>query len=204
LPSACSFIVDGLAFCCRCSHYMFRPTWPSSGVYVKVTLWVLRDSGHWQITLQITDLSSRKRGHPKTKNKAIVRQKKLKIKIWSWAPKGWPTPRRDRRSQHQLKPKLSSLSEHVPYILIRRIMVTTALVNFFCVANTKCCNLTLLKPLHFVLIFNSLTMITKEVGTDYFVSCWACKILMTRNFSKHFVLRMRNHTSFREKGFCMG
>jgi hypothetical protein len=34
LPSACSFIVDGLAFCCRCSHYMFRPTWPSSGVCV--------------------------------------------------------------------------------------------------------------------------------------------------------------------------
>jgi hypothetical protein len=33
LPSACSFIVNGLAFCCRCSHYMFRPTWPSSGVY---------------------------------------------------------------------------------------------------------------------------------------------------------------------------
>jgi hypothetical protein len=33
LPSACSFIVDGLAFFCRSSHYMFRPTWPSSGVY---------------------------------------------------------------------------------------------------------------------------------------------------------------------------
>jgi hypothetical protein len=33
LPSACSFIVDGLAFCCGCSHYMFRPTWPSSCVY---------------------------------------------------------------------------------------------------------------------------------------------------------------------------
>jgi hypothetical protein len=33
LPSACSFIVDGLAFFCRCSHYMFRPTWLSSGVY---------------------------------------------------------------------------------------------------------------------------------------------------------------------------
>jgi hypothetical protein len=32
LPSACSFIADGLAFCCRCSHYMFRPTWTSSGV----------------------------------------------------------------------------------------------------------------------------------------------------------------------------
>jgi hypothetical protein len=32
LPSSCSFIVDGLAFCCGCSHYMFRPTWPSSGV----------------------------------------------------------------------------------------------------------------------------------------------------------------------------
>jgi hypothetical protein len=31
-PSSCSFIVDGLAFCCGCSHYMFRPTWPSSGV----------------------------------------------------------------------------------------------------------------------------------------------------------------------------
>jgi hypothetical protein len=27
LPSSCSFIVDGLAFCCGCSHYMFRPTW---------------------------------------------------------------------------------------------------------------------------------------------------------------------------------
>jgi hypothetical protein len=33
LPSACSFIVDGLAFCCPCSHYMFRPTWLSSGGY---------------------------------------------------------------------------------------------------------------------------------------------------------------------------
>jgi hypothetical protein len=33
LPSACSFIVDGLALFCQCSHYMFRPTWPSSGVY---------------------------------------------------------------------------------------------------------------------------------------------------------------------------
>jgi hypothetical protein len=33
LPSACSFIVDGLASCFRCSHYMFQPTWPSSGVY---------------------------------------------------------------------------------------------------------------------------------------------------------------------------
>jgi hypothetical protein len=32
LPSSCSFIVDGLVFCCGCSHYMFRPTWPSSGV----------------------------------------------------------------------------------------------------------------------------------------------------------------------------
>jgi hypothetical protein len=36
LPSACSFIVNGLAFCCRCSHYMFRPTWPSSGVYISL------------------------------------------------------------------------------------------------------------------------------------------------------------------------
>jgi hypothetical protein len=32
LPSSCSFIVDGLAFCCEYSYYMFRPTWPYSGV----------------------------------------------------------------------------------------------------------------------------------------------------------------------------
>jgi hypothetical protein len=23
---------NGIAFCCGCSHYMFRPTWPSSSV----------------------------------------------------------------------------------------------------------------------------------------------------------------------------
>jgi hypothetical protein len=28
-----------------------------------------------------------------SKSKAIVRQKKGKSKTWSWAPKGWPTPR---------------------------------------------------------------------------------------------------------------
>jgi hypothetical protein len=37
--------------------------------------------------------SSRQRGRPKTKNKAIFRQKKGKNKTWSWAPKGCPTPR---------------------------------------------------------------------------------------------------------------
>jgi hypothetical protein len=43
LPSACSFIVDGLTFSCRCSHYMFRPTWPSSGVY-DISLFILKES----------------------------------------------------------------------------------------------------------------------------------------------------------------
>jgi hypothetical protein len=57
-------------------------------------VWVLRDSDHWQIALQITDPSSRQRGRPKTKSKAIVRQKKGKRRIWSCAPMGCPTPRR--------------------------------------------------------------------------------------------------------------
>jgi hypothetical protein len=58
-----------------------------------VWLWVLRESDHWQIALQITDPSSRQRGRPKTKSKATVRQIKWKRKIWSWARKGCPTPR---------------------------------------------------------------------------------------------------------------
>jgi hypothetical protein len=41
-----------------------------------VWLWVLRDSDHWQISLQITDPSSRQRERPKTKSKAIFQQKK--------------------------------------------------------------------------------------------------------------------------------
>jgi hypothetical protein len=53
-----------------------------------VWLWVLCDSDHWQIALQITDPSSRQRGCPKTESKVIVREKKGKSKIWSWAPKG--------------------------------------------------------------------------------------------------------------------
>jgi hypothetical protein len=53
----------------------------------------LRDSDHWQIALQITDPSSRQRRRPKTKSKAIFRQKKGNSNIWSWAPKGCPTPR---------------------------------------------------------------------------------------------------------------
>jgi hypothetical protein len=57
-------------------------------------LWVLSDSDHWQIALQITNPSSRQTGSPKTKSKAIVRQKKGKRKIWPWAPKGCPTPKR--------------------------------------------------------------------------------------------------------------
>jgi hypothetical protein len=35
------FIADGLAFCCRCSHYMFRPTWPSSGLLQMVLRFVV-------------------------------------------------------------------------------------------------------------------------------------------------------------------
>jgi hypothetical protein len=58
-----------------------------------VWLWVLRESDHWQIPLQITDPSSHQRGRPKMKNIAIVRQTKRKRKIWSWVPKGCPTPR---------------------------------------------------------------------------------------------------------------
>jgi hypothetical protein len=32
-------------------------------------------------------------GAPKTKSKTIFRQRKGKSKIWSWAPKGCPTPK---------------------------------------------------------------------------------------------------------------
>jgi hypothetical protein len=59
-----------------------------------IWLWVLRDSDHWQIALQIADPSSRQRGRPERKSKAIVRQKKEKRKIWAWVPKGCPTSRR--------------------------------------------------------------------------------------------------------------
>jgi hypothetical protein len=58
-----------------------------------VWIWVLRDCDHWQIAFQVTDPFSHQRERPKTKNKATVRQKKGKRKIWSWAPKGCPTPR---------------------------------------------------------------------------------------------------------------
>jgi hypothetical protein len=58
-----------------------------------VWLWVLRDSDHSHVALQIADPSTRHRGRPKTKSKAIVRQKKEKRNIWSWARKGCPTPR---------------------------------------------------------------------------------------------------------------
>jgi hypothetical protein len=68
-----------------------------------VWLWVLRDSDHWQIALQITDPSSRQRGRPKTKSKGIFRRKKGKYKIWSWTPKGVPHTKTnwltDRQSQ---------------------------------------------------------------------------------------------------------
>jgi hypothetical protein len=43
------------------------------------------------------DPSSRHRGRPTTKSKVIVRKKKGKGKIWSWAPKGCPTPRQTGR-----------------------------------------------------------------------------------------------------------
>jgi hypothetical protein len=41
---------------------------------------------------KLTDPSSHQRRCPKMKSKAIFRQKKGKRKIWSWAPKGCPTP----------------------------------------------------------------------------------------------------------------
>jgi hypothetical protein len=62
--------------------------------YINKWLWVLWDSDYWHFAIQIADPSSRQRGRPKTKSKAIVRQKKGKRKIWSWVPKGCPTPRR--------------------------------------------------------------------------------------------------------------
>jgi hypothetical protein len=48
-----------------------------------VWLRVLLDSDHRQIAVLITDPSSRQRGRPKTKSKAIFRQKKGKSKLWS-------------------------------------------------------------------------------------------------------------------------
>jgi hypothetical protein len=50
-------------------------------------------TGHWQITLQITDPSSLQREHPKIKSKATVRQKKGIRKSWSLTLEGCPTPR---------------------------------------------------------------------------------------------------------------
>jgi hypothetical protein len=44
-------------------------------------VWVLCDSDHWQIALQITDPSSRQRGCPKTKSKAKIWQKRGKRKF---------------------------------------------------------------------------------------------------------------------------
>jgi hypothetical protein len=76
-------IYKSYVFVCVHTH-----TWDSN-----VWLWVLRDSDHWQIALQITDPSSHQRERPKTKSTAIFQQKKGKSKIWSWAPKGCPTPR---------------------------------------------------------------------------------------------------------------
>jgi hypothetical protein len=67
-----------------------------------VWLWVLHDSDHWQIALQITDPSSRQREHSKTRSKKIVRQKKNLV----MDPRGVPGTKMDRptdrQSQHQL------------------------------------------------------------------------------------------------------
>jgi hypothetical protein len=67
--------------------------------------WVLRDFDHRQIALQITDSSSRQRWRPKTKSKAIARQKKGGGES-GHGPKEVPDTKTDRptdrRSQHQL------------------------------------------------------------------------------------------------------
>jgi hypothetical protein len=90
LPTQCTYVPYG-------SHSKQR-LFPQSlrvvrgdgkGTHSNAWLWVLRDSDHWQIA----DPSSPHRGRPKTKSKAIFRQKKGKRHIWSWAPKGCTTPR---------------------------------------------------------------------------------------------------------------
>jgi hypothetical protein len=55
---------------------------------VNVCLWVLRDSDHWQLALQITDSSSRQRGLPKQLSGKRKEKKNLVM-----ASKGCPTPR---------------------------------------------------------------------------------------------------------------
>jgi hypothetical protein len=71
------------------------PIWGSLIWDSKAWLRVVRDSGHWVISLQTVDPSSRQRGHPTWRRQKSVKHKK--IKIWSWAPRGCPTPRRTGR-----------------------------------------------------------------------------------------------------------
>jgi hypothetical protein len=46
-----------------------------------------------RLDYKLQTVLSSERARPNTKNKSVFRQKKGKSKIWSWAPKGCPTPR---------------------------------------------------------------------------------------------------------------
>jgi hypothetical protein len=87
--------------------------WPSKGSWQNTnnskneknegvgTLRVLRDSYHWQTALQITDPSSRQRGRPKTKSKAIFRQNKRKKQNLVMGPEGVPDTKTCWLTDHQ-------------------------------------------------------------------------------------------------------
>jgi hypothetical protein len=82
-------------------------------------LWVLRDSDHWQIALQITYIRPLVReGAPRRRAKQLSIKWKEKRKIWLWAPKGRLTPRQIGRltvghnmnsTQHMFKAEIGLL-----------------------------------------------------------------------------------------------
>jgi hypothetical protein len=74
-----------------------------------IWIWVLRDCNQWLIALQISDPSSRQRGHPTWRRKnVIVEQRKLKsghgLQRGPDSKANWPT---DRRSQYILNLNLN-------------------------------------------------------------------------------------------------
>jgi hypothetical protein len=78
-----------------------------------------------ETALQITDPSSRQRGRPKKKSKAIVRQKKMKKKNLVMGSKGVSDTKTDRptdrRSQHQLNSTYIYMTTH-PKTVTRMVM----------------------------------------------------------------------------------
>jgi hypothetical protein len=70
----------------------------------KVWLRVVRDSGHWVITLQIADPSSRQRGRP-TETRPQISDSNIPTgsNIWSQVPQGCSIPRHTDRLTVSLK-----------------------------------------------------------------------------------------------------